>query len=80
MPATWTAGGAGTESASTARAVTPVAASGGGGTSAAAAPATASGGSGMYGGTPMAAGMHGRGSDADGTPRYGKPVKVLRRR
>jgi hypothetical protein len=78
VPATWTAGGAGVESASTARAVAPVAASGGG-TSAAAAPAT-TGGSGMYGGTPMAAGMHGRGTDSDGTPRYGKPVKVLRRR
>ena len=79
VPATWTAGGAGVESASTARAVAPVAASGGG-TSAAAAPATTTGGSGMYGGTPMAAGMHGRGTDSDGTPRYGKPVKVLRRR
>ena len=77
VPATWTAGG-GVESASTARAVAPVAASGGG-MSAAAAPAT-TGGSGMYGGTPMAGGVHGRGTDSDGTPRYGKPVKVLRRR
>lgn len=77
VPATWTAGGAGAESASTARAVAPVAASGGG-MSAAAAPA-ATGGSGMYGGTPMAAGLHGRGNDSDGTPRYGKPVKVVRR-
>jgi hypothetical protein len=76
VPATWTAGSV--ESTSTARAVAPVAASGGG-MSAAAAPAT-SGGSGMYGGTPMAAGMQGRGTDSDGTPRYGKPVKVLRRR
>jgi hypothetical protein len=66
------------ESASTARAVAPVAATGGP-TSAAAAPA-ATGGSGMYGGAPMAAGLHGRGSDGDGAPRYGKPVKVLRRR
>lgn len=79
VPATWTAGGT-AESASTARAVAPVAASGGGGMSAAAAPATTTGGSGMYGGTPMAAGMHGRGTDSDGTPRYGKPVKVVRRR
>ncbi|WP_066911565.1 PPE family protein [Mycobacterium interjectum] len=79
VPATWTSGGAGVESASTARAVAPVAASGGG-PSVAAAPATTTGGSGMYGGTPMAAGMHGRGTDSDGTPRYGKPVKVLRRR
>ncbi|WP_054585433.1 PPE family protein, SVP subgroup [Mycobacterium intracellulare] len=77
VPATWTAGASG-ESASTARAVAPVAASGGG-TSMGAAPAT-TGGSGMYGGTPMAAGMHGRGTDSDGSPRYGKPVKVLRRR
>ena len=76
VPATWTAGSV--ESTSTARAVAPVAASGGG-MSAAAAPAT-SGGSGMYGGTPMAAGMQGRVTDSDGTPRYGKPVKVLRRR
>ncbi|WP_456238205.1 PPE family protein, SVP subgroup, partial [Mycobacterium interjectum] len=72
VPATWTSGGAGVESASTARAVAPVAASGGG-PSVAAAPATTTGGSGMYGGTPMAAGMHGRGTDSDGTPRYGKP-------
>ncbi len=79
VPATWTAGGT-AESASTVRAVAPVAASGGGGMSAAAAPATTTGGSGMYGGTPMAAGMHGRGTDSDGTPRYGKPVKVVRRR
>lgn len=78
VPATWTAGGAGAESASTARAVAPVAASGGGGMSAAAAPATTTG-SGMYGGTPMAAGLHGRGNDSEGTPRYGKPVKVVRR-
>ncbi|OBG78964.1 MULTISPECIES: PPE family protein [unclassified Mycobacterium] len=77
VPATWAAG-AGGESGSAARAVAPVAASGGGG--AAAAPATSTGGSGMYGGTPMAAGMHGRGNDSDGTPRYGKPVKVVRRR
>jgi PPE-repeat protein len=79
VPATWTAGGGATESASAARAVAPVAASGGASTSAAAAPATSAGG-GMYGGTPMAAGMHGRGAEADGTPRYGKPVKVVRRR
>ena len=71
-------GRGGVESASTARAVAPVAASGAG-SPAAAAPATHRG-SGMYGGTPMAAGMHGRGTDSDGTPRYGKPVKVLRRR
>ncbi|WP_422613587.1 PPE family protein, SVP subgroup, partial [Mycobacterium intracellulare] len=77
VPATWTAG-SGVESASTARAVAPVAASGGGGMSAAAAPAT-TGGSGVYGGTPMAAGLHGRGTDSDGGPRYGKPVKVVRR-
>ncbi|SOJ57045.1 hypothetical protein MSIMFB_04523 [Mycobacterium simulans] len=77
VPATWTAGGS-VESASTARAVAPVAASGGAGMSAAAAPAT-TGSSGMYGGTPMAAGMHGRTTDNDGTPRYGKPVKVVRR-
>ncbi|WP_081250158.1 PPE family protein [Mycobacterium avium] len=78
VPATWAAG-AGGESGSTARAVAPIAASGGGGLSAAAAPATTTGG-GMYGGTPMAAGLHGRGNDSDGTPRYGKPVKVVRRR
>lgn len=79
VPATWTAGTS-AESASTARAVAPVAV-GGAGTSATAAPATATGaGSGVYGGTPMAAGMHGRGSDSDGAPRYGKPVKILRRR
>ncbi|WP_136246388.1 PPE family protein [Mycobacterium intracellulare] len=76
VPATWTAG-SGVESASAARAVAPVAASGGGGV-AAAAPAT-TGGSGMYGGTPMAAGLHGRGNDSDGAPRDGKPVKVVRR-
>ncbi|GAB4667056.1 PPE family protein [Mycobacterium avium] len=78
VPATWAAG-AGGEAGSTARAVAPIAASGGGGLSAAAAPATTTGG-GMYGGTPMAAGLHGRGNDSDGTPRYGKPVKVVRRR
>lgn len=80
VPATWAAGGGSAESASAARAVAPVAASGGGGLSAAAASATTTGGSGMYGGSPMAAGMHGRGNDSDGTPRYGKPVKVVRRR
>ena len=56
VPATWTAGTS-SESASTARAVTPVGASGG--SAASAAPATSSGG--MYGGSPMGAGMHGRG-------------------
>ncbi|CDM79566.1 PPE family protein (plasmid) [Mycobacterium marinum] len=79
VPATWTAG-ATAESASTARAVAPVAASSGGGVSAAAAPAATAGGSGVYGGTPMAAGMHGRGTDSDGTPRYGKPLRVVHRR
>ena len=76
VPATWTAGTA--ESTSTARAVTPVAASGGA-TSPGAAPASAPG-TGMYGGAPMAAGLSGRGGDSEGAPRYGTPVKVLRRR
>ena len=75
VPATWTAGTS-SESASTARAVTPVGASGG--TSTSAVPASASGG--MYGGSPMGAGMHGRGEGSDGPPRYGKPVKVVQRR
>jgi PPE-repeat protein len=75
VPATWTAGTS-SESASTARAVTPVGASGG--SAASAAPATSSGG--MYGGSPMGAGMHGRGEGSDGAPRYGKPVKVVQRR
>ena len=77
VPATWTAGAA-EATPSTARAVTPVAASGGA-TSPAAAPASAPG-TGMYGGAPMAAGLSGRGGDSEGAPRYGTPVKVLRRR
>jgi PPE-repeat protein len=76
IPATWTAGTA--ESTSTARAVTPVAASGGV-TAPAAAPASAPG-TGVYGGAPMAAGLGGRGGDSEGAPRYGTPVKVLRPR
>ena len=78
VPATWTAGAA--ESTSTARAVTPVAASGGAMSPAGAAPASAPG-SGVYGGAPMgAAGMAGRGGESGGTPRYGTPVKFTRRR
>jgi PPE-repeat protein len=76
VPATWTAGAA-EATPSTARAVTPVAASGGA-ASPAAAPAS-SPGTGMYGGAPMAAGLGGRG-EGEGAPRYGTPVKVLRRR
>jgi PPE-repeat protein len=76
VPATWTAGAAETTSAG--RAVAPVAASGGAGSGASAAPASAPG-SGVYGGAPMAAGMSGRGGEGDGRPRYGTPVKVLRR-
>jgi PPE-repeat protein len=76
VPATWTAGTA--ESTSTARAVTPVAASGVV-TAPAAAPASAPG-TGVYGGAPMAAGLGGRGGDSEGAPRYGTPVKVLRPR
>jgi PPE-repeat protein len=76
VPATWTAGAA--ESTSAARAVAPVAASAGAGSGASAAPAAAPG-SGVYGGAPLAAGMSGRGGEGSGTPRYGTPVKVLRR-
>jgi PPE-repeat protein len=80
VPATWTAGAAESESTSTARAVTPVAASGGAMSPAGAAPASAAG-SGVYGGAPMgAAGMAGRGGESGGTPRYGTPVKFTRRR
>jgi PPE-repeat protein len=78
VPATWTAGGAG-ESTSAARAVAPVAASTGGGAGASAAPASAPGG-GVYGGAPMGAGMAGRGGEGGSGPRYGTPIKVLRRR
>lgn len=78
VPATWTAGAA--ESTSTARAVTPVAASGAAVSPAGAAPASAPG-SGVYGGAPMgAAGLAGRGGESGGTPRYGTPVKFTRRR
>ena len=77
IPATWTAGSA-EATPSTARAVTPMSVSGGAG-SAAAAPASTPG-SGMYGGTPMGAGLGGRGGESGGTPRYGTPVKVVRRR
>ena len=77
VPATWTAGAA--ETTSTARAVTPVAASGGAAAPAAATPASAAG-SGVYGGAPMGAGLAGRTGDSGGTPRYGTPVKVVRRR
>jgi PPE-repeat protein len=76
VPATWTASAA--ESTSAGRAVAPVAASGGVSSGASAAPASAPG-SGMYGGAPLAAGMGGRGGEGSGTPRYGTPVKVLRR-
>jgi len=77
VPATWTAGAA--ESTSAGRAVAPVAASGGAGSGPSAAPASAPGG-GIYGGAPMAGGMSGRGGEGAGTPRYGTPVKVFRRR
>jgi PPE-repeat protein len=77
VPATWTAGASSESAGTAARAVTPVGASGG--VSASAAPASAPGG--VYGGTPMgAAGMAGRGEGGDGSPRYGKPVKVVHRR
>ena len=76
VPATWTAGAV--ESTSAGRAVAPVAASGGVGSGASAAPASTPG-SGVYGGAPLAAGMAGRGGEGSGTPRYGTPVKVLRR-
>jgi PPE-repeat protein len=76
VPATWTAGAV--ETTSSGRAVAPVAASGAMGSGTSAAPASAPG-SGMYGGAPMAAGMGGRGGEGSGTPRYGTPVKVLRR-
>lgn len=77
VPATWTAGASSESAGTPARAVTPVGASGG--VSASAAPASAPGG--VYGGTPMgAAGMAGRGEGGDGSPRYGKPVKVVHRR
>lgn len=75
VPATWTAGTA--ESVGSARAVTPVAAPGGAAGSSA-VPASAPAG-GMYGGAPMAAGMGARGTDGAGGPRYGTPIKVLRR-
>lgn len=74
VPATWTAGTA--ESVGSARAVTPVAGPGGAAASSA-VPASAPAG-GMYGGAPMAAGMGARGEGAGG-PRYGTPIKVLRR-
>ncbi len=75
VPATWTAG-ASSESSSTARAVTPIGA--GGSAPGGAAPASGTGGT--YGGAPMGAGAHGRGEGSDGSPRYGKPVKVVQRR
>ncbi|MGV7570885.1 PPE family protein [Mycobacterium kansasii] len=76
VPATWTAGTA--ESVGSARAVTPVAAPGGAAAASSAVPASAPAG-GMYGGAPMAAGMGARGGDGAGGPRYGSPIKVLRR-
>lgn len=76
VPATWTAGTA--ESVGSARAVTPVAAPGGAAAASSAVPASAPAG-GMYGGAPMAAGMGARGGDSAGGPRYGSPIKVLRR-
>lgn len=75
VPATWTAGTA--ESVGSARAVTPVSAPGGTPGSIAAPPSAP--GTGMYGGAPLAAGLGGRGGEGAGTPRYGTPIKVLRR-